>query len=100
MMQGLKRVVRDPEFRKEVVAGGIWQYLVSRRFLSVCSLPLFLKFVVYKQCADSVGEHDRDFHRALSYHRQATWSLRQFLGDPLSELPQVGYQLIQHPKTI
>lgn len=29
-MQGLKQLVTAPEHRKEIVAGGLWEYCVSR----------------------------------------------------------------------
>ncbi|KAJ7151708.1 P-loop containing nucleoside triphosphate hydrolase protein [Mycena filopes] len=86
-MVGMARVVNDPQHRKELVAGGMSEYLVSS----------------YRAAVDRVGNQATDFFEAFRTHTVTNrLSLTAFLSDPLRELPQIVFTLraVQYPSDI
>ncbi|KAJ7451050.1 P-loop containing nucleoside triphosphate hydrolase protein [Mycena latifolia] len=70
---GMARVVHDQQHRKELVAGGLADYLLSS----------------YRGAAEHLGNQACDFYEAFHRHTVADrLSLTAFLSDPLRELPQ------------
>ncbi|KAJ6573835.1 P-loop containing nucleoside triphosphate hydrolase protein [Mycena vulgaris] len=85
--QGMARVVHNPLHRKELVAGGLSDYLVSS----------------YRAATDHLGNRATDFYEAYSRHTITDrLSLTGFLSDPLRELPQIVFTLraVQYPSDI
>ncbi|KIL71102.1 hypothetical protein M378DRAFT_156053 [Amanita muscaria Koide BX008] len=86
--EGLKRAVNDPTHRKEIVAGGMWKYMLAQ----------------YSQGIERIADRAGDFFEVLNVRR--TWAklsvLNIFLLDPLRELPQIIFTLraIQYPASI
>ncbi|KAJ6456145.1 P-loop containing nucleoside triphosphate hydrolase protein [Mycena sanguinolenta] len=84
---GLTRVARDPQHRKELVAGGMLDYLVS----------------TYRTATERLGNQAMDFYEAFqTYHITNRLNLTAFLSDPLRELPQIVFTLraVQYPSDI
>jgi|SRR5712671_2468591 len=90
-MEGFKRLVNEPKHRKELVAGGLSQYLVSgsldtleqRDFSPIC-------LAEYRHLASLVGSRAGDFWSIFldSYHGGIFRPLR-LVTISLSELPLV-----------
>ncbi|RDB28996.1 Lipid A export ATP-binding/permease protein MsbA [Hypsizygus marmoreus] len=86
-MEGMKRTVSNAAHRKEIVAGGMREYLISQ----------------YKESTHRIGDKARDFFDAIRIHRtQGNISLASFLQDPFRELPQIVFTLraVQYPASI
>ncbi|KAL4265122.1 Type 1 protein exporter [Pleurotus pulmonarius] len=87
-MQGLKQLVTSPEHRKEIVAGGLWEYCVS----------------LYHSCLEKVGDAAAmDFYDALHHFRTSDrLSISSFLNEPLKEAPHILFTLraVQYPASI
>ncbi|KAJ7356592.1 P-loop containing nucleoside triphosphate hydrolase protein [Mycena albidolilacea] len=84
---GMARVVNQQEHRKELVAGGMVDYLVSS----------------YRGAAERLGNQAMDFYEAFSTHKLTDrLNLTGFLSDPLRELPQIVFTLraVQYPSDI
>ncbi|KAF9456687.1 P-loop containing nucleoside triphosphate hydrolase protein [Collybia nuda] len=86
-MEGMKRLVSDPIHRKEIVAGGMWEYLLKD----------------YKEAVERVADKAGDFYAALSVHRSRDkMRISTFLQDLFRELPQIVFTLraVQYPASI
>ncbi|KNZ80019.1 Toxin RTX-I translocation ATP-binding protein [Termitomyces sp. J132] len=85
-MEGLKRTVSHATHRKEIVAGGLQEYLFDQ----------------FKRSSQAVGDRAGNFMELLRIHRMAQLSLFSFLEDPLRELPQIVFTLraVQYPASI
>ncbi|KAK0432902.1 P-loop containing nucleoside triphosphate hydrolase protein [Armillaria borealis] len=83
--EGLKRLIINPTHRKEIVAGGMWEYLLHEYTTSVWQ----------------VGDAGGDFWPLYS-SQKARDSYLSFLQDPLRELPQIAFTLraVQKPASI
>ncbi|KAJ6569472.1 P-loop containing nucleoside triphosphate hydrolase protein [Mycena capillaripes] len=84
---GMSRVVHDQQHRKELVAGGMVDFLHSS----------------YREAADRLGNRATDFFEAFQMHTITNrLSLTAFLSDPLRELPQIVFTLraVQYPNDI
>ncbi|KAJ6573847.1 hypothetical protein DFH09DRAFT_1276918 [Mycena vulgaris] len=78
---GMSRVVYDQRHRKELVAGGLADYMSST-------------ITGYREAADHLGIRATDFFQALhSYRSTDRLRLTGFLSDPLRELPQIVFTL-------
>ncbi|KAH8996470.1 P-loop containing nucleoside triphosphate hydrolase protein [Lactarius hatsudake] len=77
-MEGLNRVVKDTKHRKELVAGGLAEFLTEE----------------YRSLADRLGGRANDFFAAyFSYVRTPTLEPISLLRVPLKELPQIIFTL-------
>ncbi|KAI9437632.1 HlyB/MsbA family ABC transporter [Lactarius indigo] len=86
-MEGLDRVVKDTKHRKELVAGGLDEFLTAE----------------YRSLADRLGDRANDFWTAyLSYVRTPTLEPMSLLRVPLKELPQIVFtlQAVKKPMSI
>ncbi|KAF8264169.1 P-loop containing nucleoside triphosphate hydrolase protein [Lactarius quietus] len=86
-MEGLNRMVNDTKHRKELVAGGIDEFITAE----YCSL------------ADRLGGRAKDFWAAhISTLKYPTFELTHLLRIPLQELPQIIFtlQVVQKPTSI
>jgi hypothetical protein len=89
-MEGLARVVRDTPHRKELVAGGLDEFLTagvqdSFRWRGIANVS-----AEYCSLADRLGSRAIDFWSAyISYLRYPTFEPISLLRVPLEELPQV-----------
>ncbi|KIK60401.1 hypothetical protein GYMLUDRAFT_225945 [Collybiopsis luxurians FD-317 M1] len=86
-MSGLRQAIRRSVHRKEIVAGDMWEYLLSE----------------YRRCVAALGEDVADFIETLHNHyTRRHFSVAQMLRQPLQELPQIIFTLraVQHPKSI
>ncbi|KAJ7724996.1 P-loop containing nucleoside triphosphate hydrolase protein [Mycena maculata] len=84
---GASRVVHAQEHRKELVAGGMADYLHA----------------IYRAAANRLGSNATDFYEAYQTHTITDrLSLTAFLSDPLRELPQIVFTLraVQYPSDI
>ncbi|KAJ7171705.1 P-loop containing nucleoside triphosphate hydrolase protein [Mycena crocata] len=84
---GMSRVVHDPQHRKELVAGGLADYLSAS----------------YRAAAEKLGNQATDFYATYQAHTITNrLSLTGFLSDPLRELPQIVFTLraVQYPSDI
>ncbi|KAK7064847.1 ABC transporter related protein [Favolaschia claudopus] len=84
---GLARAVHQELHRKELVAGGMFEYLVSS----------------YRQATERLGSRATDFFEAYAIHNMKNrLNLTGFLSDPLRELPQIVFTLraVQYPSDI
>ncbi|KAJ7671929.1 P-loop containing nucleoside triphosphate hydrolase protein [Mycena rosella] len=84
---GMARVVHDQNHRKELVAGGLSDFLNSS----------------YRAASERLGNHATDFFEAFHRHTVTDrLSLTAFLSDPLRELPQIVFTLraVQYPSDI
>jgi hypothetical protein len=95
-LEGMKKLVSDASHRKEIVAGGIWNYLHSREgftsllftFIADCHYEEYTEGV--KNLADRAG----DFFDTISAHRaKGGLTIAELLEELFRELPQVGNQL-------
>ncbi|KAL9715679.1 hypothetical protein Ac2012v2_000122 [Leucoagaricus gongylophorus] len=85
--EGLKRVVHDPEHRKEITAGGMWPYLLQQ----------------YKLGVERLKDRAGDFWVAAATTRvKDRLGIMSLLQDPFKELPQIVFTLraIQYPASI
>ncbi|KAF5355839.1 hypothetical protein D9756_004318 [Leucocoprinus leucothites] len=85
--EGLKRVVHDPEHRKEITAGGMWPYLLQQ----------------YKLGVERLKDRAGDFWAAAATTRiNDRLGILSLLQDPFKELPQIVFTLraIQYPASI
>ncbi|KAJ3574984.1 hypothetical protein NP233_g1402 [Leucocoprinus birnbaumii] len=90
--EGLKRVVHDPEHRKEITAGGMWPYLLQQYTLGV----------------DRLKDRAGDFWVAAATTRiKDRMGVLSLLQDPFKELPQASWprivftlRAIQYPASI
>ncbi|KAH9034133.1 HlyB/MsbA family ABC transporter [Lactarius hengduanensis] len=86
-MEGLSRVVKDTKHRKELVAGGLAEYLTAE----------------YRGLADRLGGRANDFRTAYySYSSAPTFDLSTLLSISLTELPQIIFtlQAVKKPMSI
>ncbi|KAH8993526.1 HlyB/MsbA family ABC transporter [Lactarius akahatsu] len=86
-MEGLNRVVKDTKHRKELVAGGLAEFLTAE----------------YRSLADRLGGRANDFWTAyFSYVRTPTLEPISLLRVPLKELPQIifTFQAVKKPMSI
>ncbi|KAG6874168.1 hypothetical protein C0995_005586 [Termitomyces sp. Mi166 len=85
-MEGMKRIVSDSAHRKEIVAGGLQEYLFDQ----------------FKRSSQAVGDSAGNFMELLQMHNMVQLSPFSFLVDPLRELPQIVFTLraIQYPTSI
>ncbi|KAG6819629.1 hypothetical protein H0H93_010049 [Arthromyces matolae] len=85
-MEGMKRTVSDTAHRKEIVAGGLQQYLLEQ----------------FKLTSGVLGDRGGNFMELLRMHKVDQVSLFSFLEDPLRELPQIVFTLraVQYPASI
>lgn len=85
-MEGLKRVVNNPEHRQELVAGGMWSYLLD----------------LYHRSSDSVGDNAQPFNDALRVYRRSRFHFGSFAQDMIAELPQIVFTLraVRYPASI
>ncbi|KAF8876487.1 P-loop containing nucleoside triphosphate hydrolase protein [Infundibulicybe gibba] len=86
-MEGMKRAVSDSSHRKEIVAGSMWEYLLSQ----------------YRESIAKIGDRAGDFFEAASAHRtRDRLSFVSLIQDPFRELPQIVFTLraVQHPASI
>ena len=88
-MEGLNRVVRDTKHRKELVAGGLDEYLTEGvqddfRWRGITNVS-----AEYCSLADRLGGHANDFWPVYfaSYSRYPTFKPIHLLKVPLEELP-------------
>ncbi|KAJ7102576.1 P-loop containing nucleoside triphosphate hydrolase protein [Mycena belliarum] len=84
---GMARVVHHQTHRKELVAGGLADYLLSS----------------YRVASEHLGSQATDFFDAFHKHTVTDrLSLSAFLSDPLRELPQIVFTLraVQYPSDI
>ncbi|TFK38612.1 P-loop containing nucleoside triphosphate hydrolase protein [Crucibulum laeve] len=85
--EGLKRAIAEPSHRKEIVAGGMWPYLLSQ----------------YQHGVNIIADRAGDFFEAASAHRtRDRLSFSSMLQDPFKELPQIVFTLraVQYPAAI
>ncbi|KAG6885031.1 hypothetical protein C0993_006447 [Termitomyces sp. T159_Od127] len=85
-MEGLKQTVSSAAHRKEIVAGGLQEYLFDQ----------------FKRSSQAVGDRAGHFMDLLRMHKMAQLSPFSFLEDPLGELPQIVFTLraVQYPTSI
>ncbi|KAF8268191.1 HlyB/MsbA family ABC transporter [Lactarius quietus] len=86
-MEGLNHVISDTKHRKELVAGGIDEFLTAE----YCTL------------SDRLGSRAKDFWTAhISCLKYPTFEPSQLLRIPLKELPQIIFtlQVVQKPTSI
>ncbi|KAH9174036.1 hypothetical protein EDB89DRAFT_2094405 [Lactarius sanguifluus] len=86
-MEGLDQVVRDTKHRKELVAGGLDEFLTAE----------------YRILADRLGGRANDFWAAyFSYMRTPTFDPINLLWVPLKELPRVvfTFQAVKKPTSM
>ncbi|KAG6864837.1 hypothetical protein C0991_006861 [Blastosporella zonata] len=85
-MEGLKRTVNDVAHRKEIVAGGLQEYLFNQ----------------FQRTSQALGDRAGNFMELMRLHHTATLSPFSFLQDPLKELPQIVFTLraVQYPASI
>ncbi|KAH9164207.1 HlyB/MsbA family ABC transporter [Lactarius sanguifluus] len=86
-MEGLNRMVKGTEHRKELVAGGLDEFLIAE----------------YRSLADRLGGRANDFRTAyFSYVRTPTFDLNSLLRISLKELPQIIFtlQAVKKPMSI
>ncbi|KAJ7222601.1 P-loop containing nucleoside triphosphate hydrolase protein, partial [Mycena pura] len=86
-MTSLHEMVHDQQHRKEIVAGGLAEYLVSS----------------YGQAVQRLGSNAVHFFEAYQVHtRSNRLRLSTFLSDSLRELPQIVFTLraVQYPSDI
>ncbi|KAJ7630342.1 P-loop containing nucleoside triphosphate hydrolase protein [Roridomyces roridus] len=84
---GMSRVVHDNQHRKELVAGGMADYLHAS----------------FRAALDRLGSSATDFMETYQTEHMANrLNLTSFLSDPLRELPQIVFTLraVQHPSDI
>lgn len=88
-MQGLKKLVSSSNHRKEIVAGGLWPYLLScKRFPCLLRFPHLRS--VFRDCTEIVGDESGDFHEMFQHNRRQGMSFLSLLDEPLAELPQAS----------
>ncbi|KAI9437634.1 HlyB/MsbA family ABC transporter [Lactarius indigo] len=86
-MEGLDQVVRDTKHRKELVAGGLDEFLTAE----------------YRVLADRLGGRANDFWTAyFSYMRTPTFDPLSLLWVPLKELPRIvfTFQAVKKPTSM
>ncbi|TFK76612.1 P-loop containing nucleoside triphosphate hydrolase protein [Pluteus cervinus] len=86
-LEGLKRVVGDGAHRKEIVAGGIWQFLLAE----------------YQQRAYILGDKAGSFFEAVTASRsQESLTVVALVQEILPELPYIVFTLraVQYPASI
>ena len=96
-MEGLNRVVKDTKHRKELVAGGLDEYLTAgvqdtfRHWMDITDFS-----AEYGVLADRLGSRANQFWEAyMSFLRYPSFEPIHLLKVPLSELPQV--RSLKHP---
>ena len=92
-MEGLKRLVSRSTHRKELVAGGLAEYLTAGASQILHdSVGLIDYLVEYRRLVDKLGDRASDFwsiyDKSFSYDAYALRPMR-LIRIPLSELPQV-----------
>jgi hypothetical protein len=99
-MEGLKRLISRSSHRKELVAGGLAEYLTA----GACQVlyggaGLTVSFVEYRSLVERLGDRASDFWSmySQSFNYDALQPMR-LLKIPLGELPQVGpgIELVPH----
>ncbi|TDL28942.1 P-loop containing nucleoside triphosphate hydrolase protein [Rickenella mellea] len=86
-MEGVKDVVLQSDHRKEMVAGNMWEHLISE----------------YDAARKRLGDAAGSFHEMLALHKErTTLSLSSFLAEPIQEMPQIVFALraVQYPASI
>ena len=90
-MEGLKRLVSRPTHRKELVAGGLAEYLTAGAHqIFYDSVGLADSYVEYRSLVNRLGDRASDFYSVYtnSFTYDALRPMR-LLRLPLGELPQV-----------
>ncbi|KAG6816268.1 hypothetical protein H0H87_007349 [Tephrocybe sp. NHM501043] len=85
-MEGMKRTVNDAAHRKEIVAGGMQEYLFNQ----------------FQRTSQALGDRAGNFMELIRLHQMEKLSPFSFLQDPLKELPQIIFTLraVQYPASI
>ncbi|KAJ8457590.1 hypothetical protein ONZ45_g18253 [Pleurotus djamor] len=86
-MEGLKQLAGSSLHRKELVAGGIWEYCLS----------------LYRACLEQVGDLGAmDFYESLNRYRMKQKMGFSAFQEPFKELPQIIFTLraVQYPASI
>ena len=96
-MEGLRRLVNDPKHRKEVVAGGLAQFLVKGAFGHAQTTGQFrLVWAEFRSLAGQVGDIAGDLWTAYTdYHDERLFRPLRIILIPLCELP-----LVRSPKSV
>ncbi|KAH9030697.1 hypothetical protein EDB85DRAFT_1891504 [Lactarius pseudohatsudake] len=93
-MEGLNRVVSDTRHRKELVAGGLDEFLTE----GIINVP-----TEYRSLADRLRDRVKDFWSAYSSSRRnVDFAPIRLLRVPIQELPQIIFtlQVVQKPSSI
>ena len=89
--EGLKKTISTTAHRKEIVAGGLWNYMLTGRTLTTSSCPLLTRTAAYAQGIKRLGTRAGDFFDLQSELRTRDHlNLFTLLAEPLKELPQVN----------
>lgn len=86
-LEGMKKLVSDPSHRKEIVAGGIWNYLHSQ----------------YTEGMKNLADGASDFFDTISAHRaKGGLTVAEIFSELFRELPQIVFTLraVQYPASI
>ncbi|KAJ7583263.1 P-loop containing nucleoside triphosphate hydrolase protein [Mycena floridula] len=86
-MEGLKQTINNPAHRQEIVAGGMWSYLMA----------------LYQQSSERAGPDAGPYNETIRLFRQRSfYRIGSFLHDLFMELPQIVFTLraVQYPISI
>lgn len=95
-MEGLKQLVSDQEYRKEIVANGLGSYLSCRAFVDSIFLrsPFIVTSLDFLELGRRLGNRAGEFWSRFLIHQRkinnTTYLLKWFAG----ELPEVNHQLV------
>ena len=95
-MEGLKQLVSDQEYRKEIVANGLGLYLSCRAFVDSNFLrsPFIVTSLDFLELGRRLGNRAGEFWSRFLIHQRkinnTTYLLKWFAG----ELPEVNHQLV------
>lgn len=90
-MEGLKRAVNDASHRKEIVAGGMWEYMVSGRVFRHVFPITSDDCVEYRLAVQKLGNRAGDFNYLRLLKAREGFDISSLLQLPLRELPQVSH---------
>ena len=95
-MEGLKRLVSTSKHRKELVAGGLVEYVTSGASSSLrCTMGHTDALPEYRNLVDRLGNRASDFWSAhADTFADRAFRPMRLLKLPLSELPQVRSQVL------
>ena len=89
-MEGLNCVVRDTKHRKEVVAGGLGEYLTEGVQDTFIRRTITNLYAEYCSLADRLGGHANEFWPSyIASLKYPDFEPIQLIRVPLEELPQV-----------